>query len=110
MSGRPPFVKVAEAGEIPAGTVKHVLVHDEPLARCNVDGSFYAVHAACAQMGGPLSRGTLREHVLACPWHGWTYDVRTGLANHPGGRSISSYEVRAEGGDALVGWLKRPSS
>jgi len=103
-------VKVAETGDLPAGTVRHVLVHGKPMALCNVQGEFFAVNAVCPHMGGPLSSGSLQGYVITCPWHGWTYDVRTGLPDHPGGHSISAYEVCEEGEDILVGWLKEPSS
>ena len=110
MSKRPPFVKVAEVGEVPEGAVKHIIVHDKPMALCRVEGDLYAVNAVCPHMGGPLGSGTLSGCVIACPWHGWTFDVRTGLPGHPGGHSVSAYEVRVEGNDVLVGWLKRTAS
>jgi nitrite reductase (NADH) small subunit/3-phenylpropionate/trans-cinnamate dioxygenase ferredoxin subunit len=110
MSARPPFTKVAEVGEIPPGTVKHIMIHGKPMALCNVEASFYAVNAVCPHMGGPLASGRLEACILTCPWHQWTFDVRTGLPDHPGGHSISAYEVRLEGNDILVGWLKRPAS
>ncbi len=106
MGKQPPFVKVAEVGEIPEGTVKHIVVHDKPMALCRVEGKFYAINAICPHMGGPLANGRLKNHVLACPWHDWTFDVRTGQPDHPGGHSVSLYEVRVEGNDILVGWLK----
>jgi len=108
MSPRPPFVKVATTQEIPEGSVRHVLVHDKPIALCNVEGHFYAVNAVCPHMGGPLASGQLTGCVITCPWHGWTFDVRTGLPDHPGGHSVSAYEVKVEGQDILVDWLKRP--
>jgi len=108
MSKQPPFKKVAEVGEIPEGGVKHVMVHDKPIALCHVAGNFYAVNAVCPHMGGPLANGRLAGYVIACPWHDWTFDVRTGLSDHPGGHSVSAYEVRVEGNDILVGWLKGP--
>jgi nitrite reductase/ring-hydroxylating ferredoxin subunit len=110
MSKRPPFVKVATTREIPPGTVRHIPVHDKPVAVCNVDGSFCAVNAVCPHMGGPLASSHLEDYVLTCPWHGWTFDVRTGLPDHPGGHSISAYEVRVEGDDILMGWLIKPTS
>jgi nitrite reductase/ring-hydroxylating ferredoxin subunit len=103
-------VKVAESGDLPAGAVRHVLVHGKPMALCNVQGDFFAVNAVCPHMGGPLSSGSLQGYVITCPWHGWTYDVRTGMPDHPGGHSISAYEVCVEGKDILVGWLKEPPS
>jgi len=110
MSKRPGFVKVATASELPEGAVKHVIVHDKPMALCRAEGSFHAVNAGCPHMGGPLGSGKLEGCVLACPWHGWTFDVRTGLPDHPGGHSTAAYEVRVEGEDVLVGWLKRSGS
>jgi nitrite reductase/ring-hydroxylating ferredoxin subunit len=110
MSNRPPFVKVATTEEIPEGSIRHILVHDKPMALCNVEGQFYAVNAVCPHMGGPLACGRLKGFVIACPWHGWTFDVRTGLPDHPGGHSISAYEVKMEGQDVLVGWLRRPGN
>ena len=93
MSKRPPFTKAATLEEVPEATVRHVFVHDKPIALCH--------------MGGPLAAGNLAGCILACPWHGWTFDVRTGQPDHPGGHSISAYEVRLEGNDILIGWLKK---
>ena len=109
MSKRPPFVRVAGGDEIPEGAVKHVIVHGKPIALCRAEGNFYAINAVCPHMGGPLASGRLEGCVLACPWHGWTFDVRNGQPDHPGGHAVSAYEVRVEGNDILVGWLKRPS-
>ena len=110
MSKRPPLVKVATVADVPVGAVRHIVVHDKPIALCNVEGQFYAVNAVCPHMGGPLASGQLQGCVITCPWHAWSFDVRTGLPDHPGGHSISAYEVRVEGQDVLVGWLKRPGS
>jgi nitrite reductase/ring-hydroxylating ferredoxin subunit len=57
MSKRPPFVKVASTQEIPEGSIRHIVVHDKPMALCNVEGQFYAVNAVCPHMGGPLASG-----------------------------------------------------
>jgi nitrite reductase/ring-hydroxylating ferredoxin subunit len=43
---------------------------------------------------------------LACPWHGWLYDVRTGQCVFPGrGASVPSYPTRIDG-DAV--WVDLP--
>jgi nitrite reductase/ring-hydroxylating ferredoxin subunit len=46
--------------------------------------------------------------VVSCPWHGWTLEVRTGLPDHPGERSLAAHEVRVEGGAVSVGRIKSP--
>ena len=56
----------------------------------------HAVNNLCPHQGGPLCRGVLSPRltaaepgemtldefapVLACPWHGWEFDLRTGRA------------------------------
>jgi nitrite reductase/ring-hydroxylating ferredoxin subunit len=109
MSKRPPFAKVATVSEMAESTVKAIVVHDKPMALARVAGQFYAINGVCPHRGGPLAEGALNGCVLTCPWHGWTFDVRTGLPDHPGGHTVSAYEVRVEGEDILVGWLKRPA-
>jgi len=104
----PKFVKVAKVHEIPPGTGKMVIgLFDKPIALFNVDGAFYAINQICPHRGGPLAEGSLQGSVVACPWHGWTFDVRTGKPDHPGGHSVSAYEVRVERDEIHVGWLKR---
>jgi nitrite reductase/ring-hydroxylating ferredoxin subunit len=38
----------------------------------------HAVSGACPHAQGPLADGSLDGAVLTCPFHGWTFDVRTG--------------------------------
>ena len=105
---KPSFVKVATVDEIRPGKGKLVMGSlEKPIALFNVDGEFCAINYICPHMGGPLGEGELKGYVVTCPWHGWTFDVRTGLPDHPGGHSVSAYNVRVEGNDILVGWLKK---
>ena len=100
------FVKVASIHDIPAGQGKMVMAHGKPMALFNINGEFYAINQICPHMGGPLSEGTLKDKIVTCPWHKWSYYVDTGLPDHEGGHSVASYEVRIEGEDVLIGWLK----
>ncbi len=106
--GRPSFIRVANVNDVPLGTGKLVMgPFEKPIALFNVEGEFYAINYICPHMGGPLGEGMLNGYVVTCPWHGWTFDVRTGLPDHPGGHSVSAYNVRLEGNEIYVGWLKK---
>lgn len=106
----PRFVKAAKVGELAPGQGKLVMgPYGKPMALFNVDGEHYAINYICPHMGGPIGEGRLDGPVVTCPWHGWTFDVRTGKPDHPGGHSISAYETQVEGEDILVGWLKKGS-
>jgi len=105
---RPPFVRVADLAEIRPGTSKLVVgPFDKPMALFNIDGEIFAINAVCPHRGGPLADGTLTGSIVACPWHGWTFDVTTGHPDHPGGHSVAAYRVKIEAGAVYVGWLKR---
>lgn len=105
---RPPCVRVAELSEIRPRNSKLVVgPFDKPMALFNVDGEIFAINAVCPHRGGPLAAGTLTGSVVRCPWHGWTFDVKTGQPDHPGGHSVAAYHVKVAGGGVYVGWLKR---
>lgn len=96
------FVKVAKASEVPAGTGKVIDAGGKPIAVFNCDGTFYAIDNTCAHRGGPLAEGSLSGTTVACPWHGWEYDVKTGACLLDASITLKSYPVKLEGDDILV--------
>ncbi len=101
----PEFVRVAGVADVPAGGMLRVDVDGRDVALVNLDGTFYAVDNNCPHNGGPLTQGQFRSDraQLVCPWHAWSWDVRTGRAvSPPVGYRVLCYEVRLEGPDILV--------
>ena len=50
---------------------------------CRVKGELFAVENKCSHQERPLERGRLRHHLLVCPVHGATFDVRDGTHQSP---------------------------
>ena len=96
------FVRVASTAEIPPGTARQVDVGGKALAIYNVDGTFYCTHGICAHRGGPLGEGDLDGKTVTCPWHGWEYDVTTGVSTTNPSASVGCFPVRVEGSDVMV--------
>lgn len=96
-------VRVARLDDLAPGQVTLVEVEGARIALARAGEAVYAVGDTCAHRGGPLSEGKLSGTRLACPWHGWMYDVRSGDCVMParGGR-VPSYAARVEAGDVLV--------
>jgi 3-phenylpropionate/trans-cinnamate dioxygenase ferredoxin subunit len=99
MSGPPVkiigFVPVTAASELAPGAMKWVVVDRERVLIANVEGAFYALRDMCGHRGAPLSRGALTGHVIECPLHFATFDVRTGkLLSGPASADVPLYEVR----------------
>ena len=72
------FVKVATAGEIPAGAMKHVEIGETEICVVNVNGAFYAIGDRCGHENARLSRGSLMGTIVTCPMHASQFDVTTG--------------------------------
>ena len=88
-----------------------------------IDGDFHAYQNQCSHRGGPVCQGKILgkvEEVLAedqtsqglkfseesihiiCPWHGFEYDLRTGVnAGRPRLR-LKKYEVKVHDGSVYV--------
>jgi nitrite reductase (NADH) small subunit len=87
----------------------------------------FGLHGVCPHQGGPVGSGgifpnvcgtveneRLREWhdgenaVVACPWHGWEFDIRTGRCLGDPTRGLLTYEVDVRGGDVFVVLPDRP--
>jgi len=98
------FVSVAKVNDVPPGQGKTVQVAGKNIALFNVDGSFYAIDETCLHRGGPLGEGELTGHLVTCPWHGWKYDVRTGISITNPAAKVNCYETKIEGEDLSISW------
>jgi nitrite reductase (NADH) small subunit/3-phenylpropionate/trans-cinnamate dioxygenase ferredoxin subunit len=101
-------VRAAALGDITPGAPHPVLADDRPLVLVRVGERVYALAGSCTHQGGPLAEGRLSATRLTCPWHGWSFDVRTGQCLFPQrGAAVSSYPVRVDGDDV---WVDLPAS
>ena len=96
------FVKVARRDDIPEGTGKTVEAAGKPIALFNAAGRFYAIHNTCLHRQGPLGEGELDGTTVTCPWHGWQYDVTTGVNLDDKSRKVACFAVKIEGDDIMV--------
>ena len=96
-SGRGPQQwAVGRVSELPPGAHRLIEVKGHSLGLFNVAGAFVAALNLCPHELAPVCRGRVggttlpsppgeyrwgREgEILACPWHGWEFDLLTGRA------------------------------
>ncbi|MEE9265354.1 MAG: non-heme iron oxygenase ferredoxin subunit [Gammaproteobacteria bacterium] len=97
------FVRVAKTTDIAPGESHLVEANGKRVAVFNCDGEFFAVDDGCTHRGGPLSDGELSGHTVTCPWHGASFDVRTGeVTGWPARKSVGCYSVRLRGDDIEI--------
>ena len=75
---------MAQLSDVPPGHVLAVRAGERWYALANVDGTLHAIDNNCLHNGGPLAKGSLVGRELACPWHGWRWDVTSGRNCWPG--------------------------
>jgi nitrite reductase (NADH) small subunit len=61
-----------------------------------------ATNGTCPHAQGPLYQGDIEGCVIVCPWHGWSFDLKTGKCEEDDGLQLQTYEVVVEGDDILV--------
>jgi nitrite reductase/ring-hydroxylating ferredoxin subunit len=110
---------VGLAEEIPIGGRKIVEVEGVSVGIFNVGGEFFALRNRCPHQGGPLCEGKrwgtvearipgdIQYHddgeIIACPWHGWEFVIRTGQSRcDPRRLRTRRYPVHVESGAELV--------
>ncbi|HEU5180058.1 MAG TPA: Rieske 2Fe-2S domain-containing protein [Candidatus Polarisedimenticolia bacterium] len=94
--------RVASRADVPPGTGKVVVAGGRVLALFNVEGEFFAVDNSCPHRGGPLGEGHLQGKIVTCPWHGWQFDLCTGVSPLNPRHTIRCVRLESEGDDLFA--------
>ena len=95
-------VKVAKASELQEGVGIAVQAGGQTIAIFKCGGEISAVNNVCPHRGGPLAEGFVQDGRVACPWHGWAFEIKTGKHAMNPAIQIPSYPVTIEGDDVYV--------
>jgi len=79
-------------------------VEGVPVVILNVGGTFYALENRCPHAGLPLGDGERAGMTLICPYHGYTYHIKTGRnVDYPDDETPArTFAVRVEAGRVQV--------
>jgi nitrite reductase/ring-hydroxylating ferredoxin subunit len=92
------FVTVGHAQDFPRNAGRMVIVQGRHVALFRLDEGFFAIDNLCLHQAGPLCEGELEGAVVTCPWHGWSYDVRSGILVQDGRIGVSRHNTRVVDG------------
>ena len=92
----------AKADEIVPGSVHQVEVFGRRYALYAIDGEFFATSDACPHAGGPLGEGELKGFEITCPFHAYSYDVRTGKCTSGADLSVPCIAVKVKKNRILI--------
>lgn len=67
-----------------------------------IDGDMWAFDPVCPHAGGPLELAETQGQVIACPLHGWRFDLARGGCELHGYRPLRMYDIRVDAGMVYV--------
>lgn len=110
-------VDVGSVDDFDEGRAKAVHVEGRDLVVVKWRGQFFAASGRCPHMAASLCGGLVTAKLssmqvgaidtdpdspmIGCPWHGWQFDLRTGLSMWAKDR-IAVYPAQAKSGRLLV--------
>ncbi len=98
----PQFQTIARVEDVPEGEARVYHVAGREIALFHVAGQFYALDNVCPHRGGPLGEGFVHGTEVTCPWHAWTFDLRTGAYTFDPELAVEKFEVRVQDGQVQV--------
>lgn len=97
------FVAVGRVADFAPGHGRMVVVNGRQVALFRLGDKFYALDNLCLHRAGPLCEGDIDSRgVVTCPWHGWSYEIRTGTLVQDPRVGVSKHEVRVDGDEIAV--------
>jgi 3-phenylpropionate/trans-cinnamate dioxygenase ferredoxin subunit len=104
------IIPVCGVDELPPGERRLVEVAGRSIGVFNVHGRYYALRNLCPHRRAPLCLGRIRGlvvsdgpysvrlerdgEIIACPWHGWEFDITTGRSHfNPHKLRVKTYDV-----------------
>jgi len=97
----PELVRICAESELPReGEVCEMAGGALCVAR--VGGEISVMSNFCTHHEGPLGQGMIENGRVVCPYHGWAFDVKTGIALHSPLARVPIYESVVREGQLLV--------
>lgn len=94
--------RVGSLAELRSGKAMRATVAGQKIAVFAVEDGAVATNGRCPHAHGPLHNGEVEGTILTCPWHGWSFDLRSGLCEEDPELVLERYEVVVDGDDILV--------
>ena len=97
-------ILAGKTSDIPPGKMLKVSSNGKEILVANMDGKYFAMDDTCTHKGASLSEGTLEGSTVTCPWHGSTWDCKTGkfMDFATKLKDLASYKVAVESDSVFI--------
>jgi nitrite reductase/ring-hydroxylating ferredoxin subunit len=99
------------ASEVQPGTARRIVLGRLVLAVFNLKGEFYVTDDTCTHGFASLSAGNIDGDIVKCPWHGGTFDIRSGAPiDRPCITSLNTYRAVMKDGAVWIDLNGKPGN
>ncbi|MDX1435975.1 MAG: Rieske 2Fe-2S domain-containing protein [Anaerolineales bacterium] len=95
-------ILVGKVEEIPDGSRKIIQAEGLSIGVFHHQGAWYALENRCLHRSGPVCTGTLAGDIIACPWHGYEYDLTDGKLVMDPSAALEMYPVEIRDGEVII--------
>jgi nitrite reductase (NADH) small subunit len=93
---------VARLEEVPNLGKKQIVLEGQDILLVNLKGTIFAVEAECPHQGAPLSGALLKDTYLACPRHGYHFELKDGSCKGHPELALKTWPVRIENNEIII--------
>lgn len=80
-----------------------VTIRGVEVAVFRLPDGFCAIDNSCPHAGGSLAEGLVEGDAVECPWHGWSFDLRTGACRTVRTQPARTWPLRERDGMLEIG-------
>ena len=92
------WIAVAESSELADDAAREIVIEQKIIAIFRHRGQLHALDGMCAHQGGPIAEGKIEAGCVTCPWHGWQYELDTGIQTINRQPLQQTFEIRERDG------------
>ena len=97
------WISAAAADSLAPGQCRSVVAAGHQFCLVRLDDGFHALDNLCLHQAGPLCEGHIDGHdTVTCPWHGWSYAIRSGCLEQDPKIGVSRHDALVVDGEVQV--------
>lgn len=83
------------------GENRRIEVEGDVVVIFNIDGEYYGCSNICPHAHGPMHQGFIENCRIACPWHGWSFQLDCADDDIPRD-GLWRYRIHHEDGELFI--------
>jgi len=95
-------IKMGLLSDLPPGKMIEKRIIARRIAVVNDNNRIYAIEADCKHMKASLTTGRVDDGTITCRWHGWKYDLASGVCLTNKNFKIKTFRTETKDGFIFI--------